>query len=62
MMIRKSYSLLTLIIVLIPLISFTPLVYCDSDDYDIDIEENSKVVWRINEVDEEQIEEVHKQL
>ncbi len=57
MMSRKSYCLLTLTIVLIPLISLTPLVYCDSDDYDLGIEENTKAVWRINEVDEEQIED-----
>lgn len=57
MMIRKSYYLLTLIIVFIPLISLTPLVYCDSDDYDLGIEENTIVVWRINEVDKEQIED-----
>lgn len=54
---RKSYCLLTLIIVLIPLISLSPLVYCDSDDYELGIEENTKVVWRINEVDEEQLED-----
>jgi len=57
MMSRKSYYLLTLTIVLIPLISLTPLVYCDSDDYDLGIEENTKVVWRINEVDEEKLED-----
>ena len=57
MMIRKSYYFLTFIIVLIPLISLSPLAYCDSDDYELGIEENTKVVWRINEVDEEQIED-----
>ena len=55
MMSRKSYFLLTLFIVLIPLISLTPLVYCASDDYDLGIKENTKVVWRINEVDEEKL-------
>ena len=57
MMRRKSYCFLILAIVLIPLISLTPLVYCDSDDYDLGIEENTIVVWRINEVDKEQIED-----
>ncbi len=57
MMSRKSYCLLTLTIVLIPLISLSPLVYCDIDDYDLGIEENSVAVWRINEVDEDKLEE-----
>lgn len=35
--------------------SITPIIYCDSDEYEIDIDENSTIVWEVIDADEEQI-------
>ncbi len=58
MKIPKKHNLLTIIVVLLTICSITPIFYCDSDEYEIGIEENSKVVWEIIDADEDQLEQL----
>ena len=58
MKIQKKHNLLTIIVVLLTLFSITPIFYCDSDEYEIGIEENSTVVWEVIDADEDQLEQL----
>ena len=56
MTIQKIQNFLPLIILCLVLFSVTPVIYCDSDEYEIGIDENSTVVWEVIDADEDQIE------
>lgn len=56
MKIQTKHNLLTIIVVFLTLFSITPLFYCDSDEYEIGIDENSTIVWEVIDADEDQIE------
>jgi hypothetical protein len=54
---QKKYYLLFIVIILLPLFSIMPICYCDSDDYELGIDENRKVVWEVTDVDEDELEQ-----
>ena len=56
MTIQKIQNFLPLIILCFVLFSVTPVIYCDSDEYELGIDENSTVVWEVIDADEDQIE------
>jgi hypothetical protein len=55
MKIQKKKNLLTIIVTLLILFSIIPVFYCDTDDYEIDVDENGKVVWEVTDVDEDEL-------
>jgi len=55
-MIQKKKYLVILLIGVLCCISVSPTAYCDSDDYDLAIEENSEVIWEVTDADEAEIE------
>ncbi|MFX0070102.1 MAG: zinc ribbon domain-containing protein [Candidatus Hermodarchaeota archaeon] len=55
MKIQKLHNSLTVVMMVLILFSMSPLFYCDSDDYEIDVDENSKVVWKVSDVDEDKL-------
>ncbi len=56
MMIQKTHNFLLVIVVFLVLFSMTPAIYCDSDEYEVGIDENSTIVWEVIDADEDQIE------
>ena len=56
MKIQTKHNLLTIIVIFLILFSISPVFYCDSDEYEIDIDENSTIVWEVIDADEDQIE------
>ena len=55
MKIQKKYDFLTFSVMILILFSISPAFYCDSDDYELDVDENGNVVWEVTDVDQDQL-------
>ncbi len=56
MRIQKKHNFLLVSILFLVLFSMTPAIYCDSDEYEMGIDENGIIVWEVIDADEDQIE------
>ncbi|MFX1337266.1 MAG: zinc ribbon domain-containing protein [Promethearchaeota archaeon] len=55
MTIHKKINIFSIFIAFLVLFSITPVIYCDSNTYEVGFEENSTIVWEIIDVDKDQI-------
>jgi hypothetical protein len=55
MKIQKNYNLLTYILMILILFSISPKFYCASNDYEVGVDENGKIVWEVTDVDKDEL-------